>query len=352
MIRKYDSPMNKDPLCIGTGLLALDVVMNGHPTFPLGTWAGGSCGNVITILSYLGWKTKPVAEIGNDTSAAKLINDLTLWGVDISLISQNISARTPVIIERLTSSKNGRARHSFQWECPSCGSRLPRYKAVTSNLINNLKEEVSSARVFYFDRVRKSILELAKVSKKNGALIVFEPSGIRDKALYVECVKLADIVKYSSERITDASKLHRYIDIPLEIQTMGSGGLRYRYSTRSNNRKWVTMHSYSVHELKDPAGSGDWCTAGIISMLGRGGKAGFSKLSPKTIEVALKFGQGLAALNCYYEGARGAMYSLTKEHFAELTSLILAGKSPLQSIYDFDTQYKLASEPFTCPSCD
>lgn len=353
MLPKKDSQIKtKVPICIGTGLIALDVVMNGHPTFPLGSWAGGSCGNVLIILAYLGWKTMPVAQLGSDRSATKLISDLKTWGVDTSLIEQNLSEKTPVIIERLTSKKNGKVKHSFQWECPSCGSRLPRYKAVDSSLVNNVTEEISSAKVFYFDRVRKSIIELAKLSKKNGALIVFEPSGIRDENLYIECVKLADIVKYSSERITDASKLHRGIDIPLEIQTMGSKGLRYRYFSKSNKRKWTTIPAYEVGELKDSAGSGDWCTAGIIDILGRTGKAGFYKRSTNSIETALKFGQALATLNCYYEGARGVMYSLTKQHFEELMSLILVGQSPLKSIYDFDNSHKLSSEPYRCPSCD
>jgi sugar/nucleoside kinase (ribokinase family) len=337
-------------VCIGTGLITLDVVMNGHPTHPLGTWAGGSCGNVLAILAFLGWTTRPIARMGDDTSAAKLMNDLAAWGVDTSLISQNHLDKTPVIVERLTSSKNGMVRHSFQWNCPSCDSKLPRYKAITaSNLVENIIENISSADVFYFDRVRRSIIELASLSKERGALIIFEPSGIRDKTLYRECVKIADIVKYSSERIRDAVKLHEDIAIPLEIQTLGSKGLRYKCS---NDENWSNMTPYEVHELKDPAGSGDWCTAGIIHTLGRDGKKGFTKASKETVETALKFGQALAALNCYYEGARGSMYCLTKQKFHELLSLVLAGKSPLVSVYDFDNQHKISSDPYTCPFCD
>lgn len=352
MFPEQNHQQNETPVCVGTGLIALDVVMNGHPTFPLGTWAGGSCGNVLIILSYLGWKTKPVAEIGNDSSAARLISDLKKWGVNTDLILQNDLDKTPIIIERLTSNKNGTIRHSFKWECPSCGSRLPRYKAVTLDTVDRVINDISSTSVFYFDRVRKSILELAKKSKEKGALIVFEPSGIRDEALYIECVKLADIVKYSSDRIRNAEDLHKKIDIPLEIQTMGSGGLRYRFISRSRRSEWLTMPSFHVSELKDPVGSGDWCTAGIISFLGKSGKAGFKKVAPQKIKSALMFGQALAALNCYYEGARGAMYSLTKQHFKELATLILAGQSPTNSVYDYESQLKLSTEPYTCPSCN
>jgi len=340
----------KTSVCVGTGLITLDVVMNGHPTRPLGLWAGGSCGNVLAILAFLGWTTLPIARMGNDTSATKLINDLESWGVDTSLIFQNNLVKTPVIVERLTSKADGMVRHSFQWNCPSCGSKLPRYKAIeVGDLTGKVAERISLANVFYFDRVRKSVVELANLNKKNGALIVFEPSGIRDEDLYKECVKAADIVKYSSERISNTEKLHEGIKIPLEIQTLGSQGLRYKYQ---NENKWFSMPSFKVCELKDPVGSGDWCTAGIIHTLGKDGKLGFSKALRENIELALKFGQALAALNCYYEGARGTMYSLTKQNFYQLLSLILEGNSPAKSICDFDNQHKVLPDPYTCPICD
>ena len=43
------------PVVVGTGLVALDVVINSDVHRPPRLWAGGTCGNVLTILSYLGW---------------------------------------------------------------------------------------------------------------------------------------------------------------------------------------------------------------------------------------------------------------------------------------------------------
>ena len=51
------------PVCAGTGLVALDIVFNGDSTVPPRMWAGGSCGNVLTILSYLGWQAVPLARL-------------------------------------------------------------------------------------------------------------------------------------------------------------------------------------------------------------------------------------------------------------------------------------------------
>ena len=42
-------------LAVGTGLLALDVVITEGGTTPPRQWAGGTCGNVLLALRYLVW---------------------------------------------------------------------------------------------------------------------------------------------------------------------------------------------------------------------------------------------------------------------------------------------------------
>ena len=54
---------NLRPVAVGTGLLALDVIVNAETEGPPQCFAGGSCGNVLTILSYLDWNTFPVARL-------------------------------------------------------------------------------------------------------------------------------------------------------------------------------------------------------------------------------------------------------------------------------------------------
>ncbi len=341
------------PICAGTGFLALDVVLNGHPKIPLGTWAGGSCGNVLTILSYLGWKSLPIARVGKDSSASKLLGDLISWGVDTKLIFQDYNDKTPVVIEKLFLGKNGKIRNKFIWECPSCGTKLPGYKVVRmQNFEQRHSSGDNSVNVFYFDRVRKNSIEIAKYYKNKGALIIFEPSSIKDRLIYLECLRVADIVKYSIERLGDASYFHRQAHIPLEIQTLGSKGLRYKWSSKSKAGNWELMQPYTVVDLKDSVGSGDWCTAGIIHILGQNGKADFSQFDQTAIEFAVRFGQALAALNCYYEGARGVMYRLTKKHFKELINSIIDGQSPLNTVYDNEIYLNQPSDEFTCPVCE
>lgn len=49
------------PTVVGTGLVALDVVFNEKQDEPIGRWAGGTCGNVLSILSWLGWSAWPIS---------------------------------------------------------------------------------------------------------------------------------------------------------------------------------------------------------------------------------------------------------------------------------------------------
>jgi hypothetical protein len=82
------------PAAVGSGLVALDVVVN-RSSEDVQYFAGGTCGNVLTILSFLGWNSKPVSRLNDDIPAQWLIEDLETWGVDTSLVSTTDDGSTP-----------------------------------------------------------------------------------------------------------------------------------------------------------------------------------------------------------------------------------------------------------------
>jgi fructokinase len=90
---------------------------------------------------------------------------------------------------------------------------------------------------------------------------------------------------------------------------------------------WVESKAIPVDDLKDAAGSGDWCTAGLLSKVATKGYAGFSNANDEQIGEAIRFGQALAAWNCRFEGARGGMYAVSTEQFHEQIDKILSGSS-------------------------
>ena len=340
------------PMCIGTGLVALDVVIRENQKSPPKLWAGGSCGNVLIILSYLGWKSYPIARLGNDAAARELLKDMAKWKVRNTLVFCNDSESTPIIVEKLGITYNGISCHRFEWVCPNCGSRLPKYRPVLAKDIEQIVKKMPTSQVFYFDRVIRSAVELAKMNRNRGSLIVFEPSGIKDEKLFLECLQVADIVKYPRKKLGHAQALIREVGVPLEVETLGEEGLMYRLSRNGRkNRKYKIMRAYPVEKLRDTAGCGDWCSAGIIHLLGNAGRKGFENAKAKDIEAALSFGQALAALNCHYEGARGSMYNMTRRKFESVICNIWNGTSYSESMEEKENGQIAQVFGCICPNC-
>lgn len=300
-------------ICVGTGLVALDIILNGSLNTPPKYQAGGSCGNVLTILSFLGWESYPIARLTKDSNSTKLINDLKKWKVNTKLLTKTDDGSTPIIIHRIIRNKKGQPVHRFEFKEPDTGNWLPRYKPVLNSSIDTVKTIQPIPKVFYFDRINRGAIELAKYSRENGALIFFEPSSIGNIKLFKECLETSDIIKFSTERIKNYSEIFSQQQTILEIQTCGKDGLTYRFNIRKKSRKWKKLSPYKITNLIDSGGAGDWCSAGIIYKTGNKGRRSFLKKNEKQIEESLQFGQILGAINCLFDGARGAMYNLNKE---------------------------------------
>lgn len=318
------SLVSPTPLCMGTGLIALDVVINGTDGGKASLWAGGSCGNVLTILAFLGWSAYPIANHKEDVASETILKDMARWGVNSRFVFRSDKGVTPIVVERLHC--NGKSStHEFQFRCPVCGTQLPRNRPIPLEIVAGIKENMPSAQVFYFDRVSRAALAIAKEQKDRGALIVFEPATLSKERLFKESLDIAHIVKYSGKQI-DISQYKS--SIPLEIQTLGAEGLRYRLrlSEHSNN-EWKELPAFPVQYLIDSAGAGDWCTTGIIHSIGQNSAKEFLRASESAIENALIFGEALASLKCRYKGARGIMYHLSMSELKLAVWSLLEGKN-------------------------
>lgn len=308
------------PVALGTGLLALDVVYGAGAQEPLGRWAGGTCGNVLTILSFLGWSTYPVARLGDDLPARVICKDLATWDVRLDHVTLEAHGSTPVIIQYNQRALDGSATHRFSFHCPVCGSRMPGYRPVPSRAISNLIPTVPAAQLFFFDRISRGAIRLAAALRESGATVVFEPSSPGDPELFREVLSVAHIVKFSQERWSRRAELPVLESNWLQIETLGKDGLRFRSRLPSCTRKgWQQIAGPHVDDVKDAAGSGDWCTAGIAAWLCSGGAEGLWRATGEQVLRALEQGQRLAAWNCGFEGARGGMYGESRRTLTELT---------------------------------
>jgi len=266
----------------------------------------------MTILAYLGWKSFPVARLGTDHNARHLLDDLKDCGVETKFIRRAGTGATPVIVVRVTENEDGQYRSRFEWRHPQSGGRLPAYRPLPKALAEHFSHTLPSAHVFYFDRAVPSSLLLATEMRKRGAVVFFEPSSCKDERMFTACMAVSDIVKYSADRIAEPPKNPESPSPRLEIQTLGSHGLRYRLKQNSNKPgPWKDLEAFSVNNFKDATGCGDWCSAGLIYQIGTTGRDEFLRLNETKIATGLRFGQALAAVNCQFEGARGPMYEFS-----------------------------------------
>lgn len=296
-------------LCVGTGLVVLDVVYNGEgPAAGPSFFAGGSRCNVLTILSYLGWEAMPAAVVGGDPEGRWLVRDIERWGVRTDLVMTVADAQTPRIIERVRS--GARPRHRFEMTCDH-GKRLPRRRAYPVGRAREVAGMLPAAGVFYFDRASAASREILRGLKPRGSLIVFEPHRLSGNGIFLECLEAADIVKYSEDSAPGAGRIAP--GAAIEVRTRGDRGLEY-WLGREGRRKGGgaarhgRLEALPAARVADEAGSGDWLTAGMLYALLRGGGSRRSFAS-RRVDSAIRFGQALASLNCGFVGARGIMYA-------------------------------------------
>lgn len=244
------------------------------------------------------------------------------WGVNSTYMVKSKDGQTPIIVERIITSK-GAPKSRFEWRCPICGNRFPKCRQLKRDDLSYLMNGTLAPNVFYTDRVSNAIIDLAKYYKSKGSMVFFEPSTIGNECNFLEMARISDILKYSNDRLKTIGIYKRQIKCPLEIETLGSQGIRYRFRTTASARtNWVSQKSFVVKNVTDSVGAGDWCSAGIMQQLFKDGKREMNEIEKDEINRAILYGQALASISCQEEGARGIMYSHDKasvrDEFEEL----------------------------------
>lgn len=338
------------PKIVGTGLIALDWVIRRDCGSRIGAWAGGTCGNVLSILAYLDWDAYPVARLNGDDASKGIRRDMERWGVRLDWIACSPTADSPIIVQEIQRRADGRPWHRFSWECPHCGDSLPAFKPITLEAVDSARLSLADASVFFLDRLSPATLKLASQAAAQGTLVVFEPSACGNKNYMAAALDVAHVVKYAHDRLPDGlAAMHRHTATLLEIRTQGDRGLAYRHRLgKGPGSSWIQLGAIPAPHLVDTCGSGDWCTAGVIAKAGTGGVEGLVDSGVPGIEAGLRYGQALAAWNCGFEGARGGMYAVSREVFHRQTSQLLDGVSyGLPDGCAGDASVR----DFVCPAC-
>ena len=337
-VRKHGEPS----IAMGAGFIALDIVQGRTSTF---TCTGGSCGNVMAILAWLGWNAVPIGRIGEDEAGDRILVEYQKLHVDTRYIIRDKLVATPIVVQRFTESADGERSHHFSLSCPTCGTWLPRFRPVTIGQATSILESNQTPNVFYFDRVAPSSLRLAKWAKEQGAIVLFEPSSRGDEEEFLQAVNLCHVLKYSDDRLGHIGSINDLLSAHLIIETLGEKGLRMRWRNR-----WSTFPSFRTRAFEDASGSGDWCSAGFLHHIVASGTRNFNLMEKADIDRAIKFGQALASVNCRFEGARGIIYNMNHQSVNRVLSSIVK-KDPIfpESI---NVRGALDLSNFRCPVCD
>jgi sugar/nucleoside kinase (ribokinase family) len=338
------------PLIFGTGLIALDLVISADPTIPVRAWTGGTCGNVLSILAVLGWEVFPIARMNGDPASQRIRADMKKWGVQLKFASCKPTTDTPIIIQHILRTRDGSPKHRFSWACPHCGSWLPSFKPVTTKAVDRIVERIEHPKAFFMDRLSRSALMLAKQAADAGAVVVFEPSAKSDEKQLAEALKIAHVIKYSDDRFSRIpGAMERGAATLVEVQTFGANGLRFRHRLSHGVSSWKQLDAIQPVHLADTCGSGDWCTAGLISKIAAGGQDGLTRARADDLVEALKFGQRLAAWNVGFEGARGAMYAVGLDDLKKQLQGLDSDQSEIRPLPS--GRKKTAPATVACPSC-
>jgi sugar/nucleoside kinase (ribokinase family) len=332
------------------GAVTLDVIIDDmDDTNPPRLSAGGTCGNVLAILSYLGWSTMSLTTLRDDLAAKAICGDFAKWGVDTRFITRDNRGSCPIAVHNFSRPLAGKILHSYLRECPSCGRSLPTFLRLPRS--SEALRAIPKVQCFFTDTASPAGIRLAKKIRSRGGVVVFEPCGITSKSAFAEMVGCSHIIKYSQDELSFWENRPAK-SRPLELETMAASGLRFRcalpnYATDG----WQRISAYEVARVVDSSGCGDWLTAGIINKLCYRAEAGFLGITEEELIDSLLFGQALAAWNCRFAGPRTGMYEVSQMQFHSAIAAI-QGRRKVQLARDRISEAAAKTLASFCPSCN
>lgn len=296
MIDSHDMPRASGVDIAGTGFTVLDRIYNQNRNFTAEE-LGGSCGNVLLSLALLERTVTPVLSLGDDEIGAKLVDAFKTAGAETAYIERRQGFRSPMIVEILDEASS---EHTFSFECPETEEPFARYEPIGRTDVARAMAVLTTCSVFYADRVSDAIVEAMEAASTAGAIIYFEPSSIKDRALLLRALRVVDILKFSHDRITPEDLRASVRPSTICIATFGSAGLEVR---QNGVVRWCDADKAEV--VRDTCGSGDMVSVGVIDWLVRDHLEHSRQLQMDAVISGVRAGQRLAAANCEFIGARG-----------------------------------------------
>ena len=100
-------------IIVSAGMISLDVLIWDGQRVPISYYVGGTCGNVMMILSHMGWDVYPIARLDGTKDGVRVLDDMKKHHVNTDFVSTQ-DGKTPVIVQRNFINKDGVPTHKFE----------------------------------------------------------------------------------------------------------------------------------------------------------------------------------------------------------------------------------------------
>ena len=297
---------------------------------------GGTCGNVLSFLCFLGWESCVWMPWYEEESLAHWLNDR---GVDARYFVKTKKCVPKIVQVTDRTDKT----HRFLTRCPKCGGRLAEICLPTKKHMETDKEV---SNLFFCDRISEGILNRAAETALAGGVTMYEPNGLRTYGQLLANSRKFHIVKFSDEKISEKWQQNLLIDLKNEgvkliIVTQGKDGLKFAVK---QNWGWTELRGEKADrgEGKDSSGAGDWLTAifldCFLSQIENGGSAFDYDIVCASLRCAMK----AAALSCKEVGAQGMLHSGKRiKELERIIGMPLSSEKPVRRTYG----------KIVCPHC-
>ena len=291
--------------CLGVGTFPLDNLMVKHSKDDVETiyqHVGGTAGNVMSILAWMGWHSLPAARLDDSEVGLQLKADLESYGCDTRYLTNTPDGGTTILDIIHKTGRDGKPKTAYLAHSPR-GGRFVNHRFWTLKQAQELFDSLEEMPdVFFFDRCAPGNILLAQLFHERGVLVYYEPNEPVDRN-FLRAVAASDIVKFSNEKHPDVSFTEGFTN-KLFIQTMSEKGLRFKLRAEG----WITIPPEHNPHAVDGEGAGDWTTSVFIHEMGHHRMLTFDRIHLPNVTHCLEEAQRIASQSVSYIGAKGLIH--------------------------------------------
>ena len=298
---------------LGTGNFALDIIYQRE--YPEGfdtakkrnpfvdkkliEEVGNTCGNVMSMLPYLGVETYPIGHFDESEQGLKIAADLKRYGANTRFVKNSKEGGTTLMtcIHKLDA--NG--QHTMSHRATAPNSRFPKRKQLRKAEVQGFIDALDfKPDAYFFDVSDAGPRELAKILKEQDVMVYYEPEGNKEMNKFIKCVEVSDVIKFSGTNILDTSFVANYPD-KLFIRTMGEEGMEFDL----RGQGWKKIAPIPNNNVVDWEGAGDWTSSVFLAELCKLNKLNIAQLTSEEVRKVLETAAATASRSVSYMGSKG-----------------------------------------------